>query len=182
MIFRVVMWAMVGGVIGGIVGYLGKGAGGACPLTCNPVGGILVGALLGVLLSAGSGRPRESEAGESVSADQFEKALAADKVVLADFYANWCGPCRKLKKVIDEIEREYSNSVNVVRIDVDRERELARNYAVSSIPDVRIYANGEMVERFVGMKRKKHYVNAIRDAFEKVKTEDSEQKTEGQDA
>ncbi len=181
MILRLVIWALAGGAIGGIVGYMGKCAGGACPLTCNPVGGILVGALLGVVFAGGSSRDTGVATAGSASAEDLDRAMGSGKVVLVDFYATWCGPCKRIKPVIDEIEQQYSNSVEVVRVDVDSQRELAKNYDVSSIPDVRIYANGEVIERFVGLRRKKEYVQAIRNAFEKLKTEDSEKKTEGQD-
>ena len=86
--------------------------------------------------------------------DNFEnEVLKSDKKVLVDFNATWCGPCRMLKPIIDEIA-DTNDSVKVVSIDVDDEEELAEKYNVSSIPCLVLFDKGNEVERSVGFKSK----------------------------
>lgn len=86
--------------------------------------------------------------------DNFEsEVLKSDKKVLVDFNATWCGPCRMLKPVIDEIAAT-NDSIKVVSIDVDDEEELAEQYNVSSIPCLVLFDKGNEVERSVGFKSK----------------------------
>ena len=88
-----------------------------------------------------------------VKKDNFEsEVLNSDKVVLADFNADWCGPCKMLKPIVEEIsERE---DVKVVSINIDDEDELAEDYEVYSIPCVVGFKNGKEVARSVGFKSK----------------------------
>lgn len=86
--------------------------------------------------------------------DNFEsEVLKSDKKVLVDFNATWCGPCRMLKPVIDEIAAT-NDSVKVVSIDVDDEEELAEQYNVTSIPCLVLFDKGNETERSVGFKSK----------------------------
>ena len=86
--------------------------------------------------------------------DNFEnEVLKSDKKVLVDFNAIWCGPCRMLKPVIDEIA-DTNDSIKVVSIDVDDEEELAEKYNVSSIPCLVLFDKGNEIERSVGFKSK----------------------------
>jgi thioredoxin 1 len=149
-------WLIVGAVggaaLGGVVGYLGKCRGGACPLTSTPLSGIIFGGLAGLLVTMvlGPGRRAEADSPNLVlitSSEQFESAvLESDKPVLVDFYADWCPPCRRLAPVIAQLADEYAGRAVVAKVDVDALPELAQQYQVSSIPDIRIFRGGEMVE------------------------------------
>ena len=88
-----------------------------------------------------------------VKKDNFEsEVINSEKTVLADFNADWCGPCKMLKPIVDEIsERE---DVKVVSINIDDEDELAEDYEVYSIPCVVVFKNGKEVARSVGFKSK----------------------------
>lgn len=89
-----------------------------------------------------------------VTAKNFEEeVLKSEKPVLADFNADWCGPCRMLKPVIDEISEER-DSIKVVSINIDEESELAESYGVISIPCVVLFRNGEEADRSIGFKPK----------------------------
>ena len=79
-----------------------------------------------------------------MSVTDFEKILETDKVVLVDFYAEWCGPCKKMKPSILAIENEMASNVKVIRIDVDKNAELVKSFGIQEIPILRIYKQGKI--------------------------------------
>jgi thioredoxin 1 len=79
-----------------------------------------------------------------------EEVLNATGVVLADFWAPWCGPCRMVGPVLEEIAREKGEKVKVVKVNVDENPGLASNYSVMSIPTMIIFKDGQVMEQFVG--------------------------------
>ena len=89
-----------------------------------------------------------------ITADNFEETVKGDKPVLIDFFATWCGPCRMLAPIIEEIAEERADTLVVGKVDVDEEPELANRFGVSSIPTVVLVENGREVDRFVGYRPK----------------------------
>jgi thioredoxin 1 len=83
--------------------------------------------------------------------ENFEKGIASG-VVLIDFYADWCGPCRMLTPIVEELAKEMQGKVTIAKIDTDQAVNVATKYEVTSIPTLILFKNGEMVKRVVGLK------------------------------
>ena len=98
---------------------------------------------------------------EITDASFDEVVLQSDKPVLVDFWAAWCGPCRMVAPIIDEISNEYEGKAIVGKVDVDANSEFAAKYGVRNIPTVLILKNGELVSRQVGVAPKKTYTDFI---------------------
>jgi len=90
-----------------------------------------------------------------------EVVLNSDKPVLVDFWAAWCGPCRMVGPVIDEVSTEYEGKAVVGKVDVDANQEFASKYGVRNIPTVLLFHKGEMISRQVGVSPKNVYTDAI---------------------
>ena len=85
--------------------------------------------------------------------DNFDKTVE-NGVVLVDFWATWCGPCKMLAPTIDAIATEYKNRVVVGKVDVDESEEIARRFGILSIPTLFLFKDGEVVEKLVGYRLK----------------------------
>ncbi|WP_346845956.1 thioredoxin [uncultured Rothia sp.] len=83
-----------------------------------------------------------------------EEVLSSDKPVIVDFWAEWCGPCRMVGPVIDEIGEEYSEKVKVVKLDVENNPATAMKYGITSIPAIYVFKDGEVDQQTVGAKPK----------------------------
>ena len=87
-----------------------------------------------------------------ITDESFDNEVSnSDKLTLVDFWAEWCGPCRKLAPMIEELANEYSEKVKFVKIKADENMQTAQKYSVSGLPCMLIFKNGEPVERIVNM-------------------------------
>lgn len=91
-----------------------------------------------------------------------EEVLKADKPVIIDFYADWCGPCQMMSPVIDEIAEEKAEAIKVGKVNVDDNQELAMEYGVMSIPTIVIMNQGKVQKTFVGVRSKSEILDAIK--------------------
>ena len=96
-----------------------------------------------------------------ITKDNFEDILNGGKTVLLDFYADWCGPCRMVSPIVDEIAEENPQYI-VGKINVDEEPELAQQFGISLIPTLVVIKNGEISEKAVGLKTKDDLLAMLR--------------------
>lgn len=91
-----------------------------------------------------------SENMREVNVEQFDEVLKGDKPVICDFFATWCGPCRMLSPVMDELAAEYKDKAVFIKTDIDQNEELANRYKVYTIPRVKIFKNGAEIAEQAG--------------------------------
>lgn len=102
----------------------------------------------------------------TVSDDTFaDEVLASSTPVLVDFWAAWCGPCRMVAPVLDEIAKEKAGSLTVAKVDVDANPATARDFQVVSIPTLILFKNGQAVRRIVGAKGKAALLRELADVL-----------------
>ena len=87
---------------------------------------------------------------EQINTEKFDELLKGDKPVVCDFYADWCGPCKMLAPVMEDMSEKFGDKAVFVKVDVDENRELAARYGIMSIPLVIVFKNGEEAAKTLG--------------------------------
>jgi len=90
-----------------------------------------------------------------------EKVINSEKLSVIDFWAEWCGPCRAIGPVIEELSKEYDGRVNVGKVNVDHNPQLSINFGVTSIPAILFIKEGKVVDKLVGAQPKMNFVKKI---------------------
>ncbi|MBQ3310578.1 thioredoxin [bacterium] len=97
-----------------------------------------------------------------VNDTSFEtEVLNSSKLVLVDFWATWCGPCRKLGPVLDEIAQSYPDNLKIVKVNADECKEVVKDNSISGLPSLLVFKDGKAVERMVGLMPKSTIINNI---------------------
>jgi thioredoxin 1 len=87
-------------------------------------------------------------------ADFASEVLGSDKPVLVDFWAEWCGPCRMVAPILEEISKEYGDKLDIVKLNIDENPKVPQKYNVLQIPTLNVYKDGEVVKQIMGAKPK----------------------------
>jgi thioredoxin 1 len=89
------------------------------------------------------------------------EVLSSEKLTVVDFWAEWCGPCRAIGPVIEELSKEYDGKVNIGKVNVDNNPQVSMNYGITSIPAILFIKNGQVVDKLVGAQPKGNFVKKI---------------------
>src|SRR3972149_3446532 len=108
----------------------------------------------------------------AVTEETFDQeVLKSDLPVLVDFWAEWCGPCRLVAPIVEELAGEYAGRLKVTKVDVDDNQRLAMRYSIMSIPTLGVFKGGEMIERIVGYMPKQELKRRLEGALQAKETE-----------
>ena len=103
----------------------------------------------------------------AVTEETFEhEVIKSDLPVLVDFWAEWCGPCRLVAPIVEELAGEYAGRLKVTKVDVDDNQRLAMRYSIMSIPTLGVFKGGEMIERIVGYMPKQELKRRLEGALQ----------------
>lgn len=92
---------------------------------------------------------------------EFDEILSKEKLVLVDFWATWCSPCRMLAPVIEKIAEQYEGKIVVLKVDVDEQQELSIRYGIQSIPTVILFKDGSVAAKEIGVKPLKSFTSMV---------------------
>ena len=158
-------YVIIGGGIGAAVGYFGKCRSGACPLTANWWRGAIYGAVVAVAIFYFTGGESAKEMNQStanvkhITQTEFKSEVLESKLpVVADFYATWCGPCRRLAPVVDKLADQYAGKIKFVKVNVDESQQLAGQFNINGIPALMFFKDGKLVNSSVGLVPKEELV------------------------
>jgi len=153
-----VLSGIVGGALGAALGYFGQCSSGTCPLTSTWWRGAIYGAGMGVVFFAASGRGNSVNLNQSsknvtkIEADKFEKeVMQSSQPVLVDFYATWCGPCKALAPIVEELAGQFTGKIKFFKINVDEAQALSQRFDIQGVPTLLLVKNGKVIDTLVGM-------------------------------
>jgi len=179
---KILTFIFIGGLIGSMMGYFGKCSTGSCPLTATPLRGALYGAFWGLLLSLTvsppipkDSVPESKNVIKITDSEIFDKEVlkTLDISVLVDFYAPWCGPCKRLSPVLSSLADKVVDKAKVCKLNTDDLGEISKQYKIRTIPTVIIFYKGAEVRRIKGIKSEKYYIEILKQYYVEQENLDS---------
>ena len=153
-----ILSVLIGGASGAALGYFGSCSSGACRLLANPRRGAFFGAALGLLFhiaSGGNGSHAVNTSTRNVTRlqeSQFEsEVLHSASLVVVDFYASWCGPCKVLSPMLDDLAGPLTNQIGFFKVNVDESPALAQRLKIQAMPTLVSFRSGKVVDRIVSL-------------------------------
>ena len=160
-------YILIGGSLGALLGHFGKCNSGGCPLTANWRRGAIYGAVVAAaaFFVTGGGGASSAEMNQStanvkhITQDQFAAEVTQAKLpVVVDCYATWCGPCRRLAPVMDQLADQFAGKIKFVKVNVDESPKLAQQFNIEGIPMLLFFKHGRLVNSSVGLLPKEDLV------------------------
>jgi thioredoxin 1 len=149
---------VIGGGLGALLGYYGQCSSGTCPLTSTWWRGAMYGAAMGLLFGfsarndGGRALNQSTQHVQRLAEGDFDVMMTrAETPVLVDFYATWCGPCKALAPVVDQLAEAFAGQVKFVKVNVDEAPALAQRFNIAGVPTLLFFKNGQLVDRAVGL-------------------------------
>jgi thioredoxin 1 len=148
----------IGCLLGAALGYYGQCSSGTCPLTSTCWRGSLYGGVMGLvfyMLSGNGGSAVMKQSTKNVTLigeNEFDKEVVQSvEPVLVDFFATWCGPCKALAPVVDDLAGQFKGRIKFVNINADEARTLTQRYHVDGLPTLMMFQNGKVTDAIVGL-------------------------------
>jgi len=102
----------------------------------------------------------------NLTKDNFDQEVINSKMpVLVDFWAEWCGPCRMMHPILEEIDKELSEQIKICKINVDENPEISMKYEIMSIPNLKLFKNGQIIDNFIGFRTKETFIKELKESL-----------------
>jgi thioredoxin 1 len=163
------IYALIGGSLGAWLGYFNKCHSGVCPLTANWGRGALCGTAMALLFCVATGCGGSSTTMNQSTANvkhitdaEFDVEVTHSALpVVADFYATWCGPCRRLAPTMDTLADQYAGKIKFVKVNVDESPKLAQQFQAEAIPMLVFFKDGKQTDKLVGLQSKEDLIRQL---------------------
>jgi thioredoxin 1 len=103
----------------------------------------------------------DTQMAQILNSDNFTKEIEKNEVTVVDFFATWCGPCKMLAPVFEELGNEMKEKANFFKVDIDKSLEIAQQYGINTVPTMLIFKNGKVVDKLVGFVPKVNIKNKV---------------------
>lgn len=167
---RILIMVGIGAGLGSALGYFGQCTSGTCPLTSTWWRGAIYGGAMGLLFGittlrggGGSAMNQSTANVKHVAESDFDAVVnASEQPVVVDFYATWCGPCKALAPVLENLAGQFQGQVVFLKVNVEEAPNLARKFAISGVPTLLFFKEAKVADRVVGLAREQDLQTRLR--------------------